>query len=84
MMMQIGVYPTRYISVPICSDRNVNSMFGFTNINRINILELYLNNKSRLWNSSNMDFTWVSSNIQMTTKASQVVSLYGLGGNTRN
>ena len=46
-MLQTGVSQACYFGVPICSNKSVNSMFGFAMINEINMLELYLNNRSR-------------------------------------
>jgi len=43
-MLQTEINQVCYISVPICSDKSVNSMFGFARINKINKLERYLNN----------------------------------------
>jgi len=65
-MLQIRVSQARYVSVPIYSDKSVNSMCGFAKINRINILELYLNNETRQGNSSSMELTQFPSNSQRT------------------
>ena len=46
-MLQTGVSQARYFSVPIYSNEIMNSMFGFAMINEINMVELYLNNRSR-------------------------------------
>jgi hypothetical protein len=43
-MLQTWANQARYIDVPIFSDESVNSMFGFVGIN---MLELYLNIRSR-------------------------------------
>jgi hypothetical protein len=51
-MMQIRVSSTHYIGVPISSDGSVISMFRFTSINGINMLEFYLNSRSRQENTS--------------------------------
>jgi hypothetical protein len=45
--MQIRVHSTHYIGVPISSDGSMNSMFRFTNIKGMNMLEFYLNSRSR-------------------------------------
>jgi 3-dehydroquinate synthase class II len=42
-MLQTGVSQACYVSVLICSDGSVNSIFRFGRINRINMLKLYLN-----------------------------------------
>ena len=39
-MLQTRVSQACYVGVPIYSDGSVNSMFGFTKINGINMLEL--------------------------------------------
>jgi hypothetical protein len=54
-MLQIKVSQACYVYVSICSDESMNSMFGFASINEINMLELFLNSKSRRENSSSME-----------------------------
>jgi hypothetical protein len=66
-MMQIEVSSTRYVSVPICSEKSVNSMFDFANINGMNILDIYLNSRLRRENSSSTKFTLVLTYYQRTT-----------------
>jgi hypothetical protein len=66
-MMQIEVSSTRYVGVPICSEKSVNSMFWFANINGMNILEIYLNSRLRRENSSSTEFTLVPTYNQRTT-----------------
>ena len=46
-MMQIEDSSTRYVSVPICNEKSVNSMSEFANINGMNILDIYLNSRLR-------------------------------------
>ena len=65
-MFQIRVSQARYVGIPICSDRSVNSMFGFARINGINMLELYLNSRHRRESSSSMELTWFSNNSERT------------------
>jgi len=65
--MQIEVSSTRYVGVPICSEKSVNSMFWFANINGMNILEIYLNSRLRRENSSSTEFTLVPTYNQRTT-----------------
>ena len=60
-MLQIEISQAHYISVPY-SDESVISMFGFVRINGINMLKLYLNNRSRQRNSFSIEFTQVPSN----------------------
>ena len=59
--MQTRVNLTCYVNVPICSDESVNLMFGFANNNRLHILELYLNSRSKRENFFNMKFNRVLS-----------------------
>jgi hypothetical protein len=66
MMLQTGVSQAHYIGVAICSDKGVNSMFGFLRINEVNMLGLYMNSRSRRGNSYIMELTWFSSNSQIT------------------
>jgi len=61
-MLQTRISQARYINISVCSDESVNSMFEFARINMINMLELYLNNRPRQWNSSSMEFTRFPSN----------------------
>jgi hypothetical protein len=63
-MLQIRVSQAHYVRVSICSDKSVNSMCGFAKINRINTLELYLNNITKRGNSSSMELTQFLSNSQ--------------------
>jgi len=42
-ILQTGASQTHYVVVPICSDKSVNSMFGFARIYEINMSKLYLN-----------------------------------------
>jgi hypothetical protein len=46
-ILQTGVSQACYVSVLICSNRSVNSIFRFERINEINMLELYLNSRPR-------------------------------------
>jgi hypothetical protein len=46
-ILQTGVSQACYVSVLICSDGSVNSIFRFGRINEINMLELYLNSRPR-------------------------------------
>ena len=66
MMLQTGVSQAHYIGVAICSDKGVNSMFGFLRINEVNMLGLYMNSRPRRGNSYIMELTWFSSNSQIT------------------
>jgi hypothetical protein len=61
-MLQTRISQALYINISVCSDESVNSMFEFARINMINMLELYLNNRPRQWNSSSMEFTRFPSN----------------------
>ena len=45
--MQTRVSSTRCVGVLIYSDGNVILMFGLANLNEMNMLELYLNNRPR-------------------------------------
>ena len=47
------------------------------------MLELYLNSRPRLGNSSSMGLTWFPSNSQRTTQSSQTTGPSRLGGNAR-
>jgi len=58
--MQANVNLTCYAGVLIYSDKTINSIFKFTNINR-NILDLYLNSRLKQENFSSMEFTRVPS-----------------------
>jgi len=58
-MLQTKVSQARYVTILICSDGSVNSMFEFTRINEINMLELHLNNWTRQGDSSGMELTRV-------------------------
>jgi hypothetical protein len=80
-MLQTGASQTHYVVVSICSDKSVNSMFGFARINEINMPELYLNSRHRRRNSSSIELTRFSINFQRTTQASQTVGLSKLGDN---
>jgi hypothetical protein len=80
-MLQTGATQTHYVVVPICSDKSVNSMFGFARINKINMPELYLNSRHRRRNSFSIELTRFSINFQRTTHASQTVGLSKLGDN---
>jgi hypothetical protein len=53
-MLQITV-SLCYVGVPIYNNGSVNSIFGFAMINEINMLEVYLNSRSRRGNSSSME-----------------------------
>jgi hypothetical protein len=46
-MMQTRVSSTCCVGVLIYSDGNVTLMFGLANLNEMNMLELYLNNRPR-------------------------------------
>jgi hypothetical protein len=72
-MMQIEVNSTCYVSVPIYSEKSVNSMSEFANINGMNILNIYLNSRLRRENSSSTEFTLVPTYYQRTTLASQAI-----------
>jgi len=61
-MLQIGINQAHYVSKPIYSNGNVNSIFRFVRINVINMFELYLNSRPRRRNSFSMELTWVPSN----------------------
>lgn len=73
-MMQTNVSLTCDVGVLIYSDKTVNSIFEFTNINRMNILELYLNTRLKRENFYSMEFTRVPS----------YTCLSSLSGNARN
>jgi hypothetical protein len=79
-MLQIEISQAHYVSVPY-SDESVISMFGFVRINGINMLKLYLNNRSRQRNSFSIEFTQVPSNSQTTIQASRSISPSRLGCN---
>ena len=55
--------------------------FGFASFNEINMLELYLNSKSRRGNSSSIEQTRVLNNSQRTTQTSQAAGQSKLDGN---
>jgi hypothetical protein len=55
-MLQITV-SLRYVGVPIYNNGSVNSIFRFAMINKINMLEVYLNSRPRRGNSSSMELT---------------------------
>jgi hypothetical protein len=79
-MLQIEISQAHYVSVPY-SDESVISMFGFVRINGINMLKLYLNNRSRQRNSFSIEFTQVPSNSQTTIQALRSISPSRLGCN---
>jgi hypothetical protein len=60
--LQTGVSQACYVGVSIYSDGSVNSIFRFVRINRINMLELYLNSRQIRGISSSMELTRFSSN----------------------
>jgi hypothetical protein len=80
-MLQIDVSQAHYVGVPICSNENVNSMFGFVRNNEINMLELYLNSRPKRENSYSMELTWILSNSHRFTQTSRTTSPSMLGGN---
>lgn len=82
--MQTNISLTCYVGVLIYSDKTVNSIFEFTNINRMNILELYLNTRLKRENFYSMEFTRVPSYTHKVTHASQTTCLSSLSGNARN
>lgn len=71
--MQIENSSTRYVSVPICNEKSVNSMSEFANINGMNILDIYLNSRLRRENSSSTEFILVPTYYQRTTQALQAI-----------
>jgi hypothetical protein len=83
-MMQTRVSSTCCVGVLIYSDGNVTLMFGLANLNGMNMLELYLNNRPRQWNFSSIELTWVPNSTQRTIQASQSANTSGLDSNTRN
>jgi len=52
-----GGHPSCYIDVSIVSDVRFNAMIGLTTSNRLQMIELYLNNIPKRGNSSSLDFT---------------------------
>jgi hypothetical protein len=80
-MLQIDVSQAHYVSVPICSNESVYSMFGFVRNNEINMLDLYLNSRPRRENSYSMELTWVLSNSHRFIQTSRTTSPSMLGGN---
>lgn len=70
-MSETRVSQACYFDVPIYSNKSVNSMFGFSRINEINMLELYLNSGLRRENSSSRKLARFPSSSHRSIQASR-------------